>query len=73
MEVCQYSTISTPSYGERYIDYFDEFPNKMPDILIIEKCSMEYAQKLFLFNYLIGNYDIEIACEDEYYIFYKVN
>ena len=37
MEICTPSVISTPVYNERYLKYYEMNPDKMPEVLIIDK------------------------------------
>lgn len=42
MEICTASTISTPVFNERYIQYFEQNPEKLPEAVIIDK---EYLER----------------------------
>lgn len=37
MEICSASTISTPVYNERYLEYYKVNPDKLPAVILIDK------------------------------------
>jgi hypothetical protein len=37
VEIANYSTISTPTYDERLLAYYDNFPEKYPDVIILQE------------------------------------
>jgi len=71
VEISQYSTICTPSYGEKYIDYFNEFPEKIPNIIIIDNNTKDYSENTFIFSYLMSKYDYECVKIDGGYTYYR--
>ena len=44
MNIANYSTISTPTYDERLLEYYDRFPEKYPDVIICQES--EAAEKV---------------------------
>lgn len=41
MEICGASTISTPVYDKRYLEYFEVNPQKVPSVIVIDKSYWE--------------------------------
>lgn len=71
VEICQNSTICTPSYGENYLDYFEKFPNKVPNVIIIEKFTKDKTDNTFINRYLFEKYDFSLTYENESYLLYR--
>lgn len=49
VNISNFSTISTPTYDERLLEYYSEFPEKYPDVIILQEVS-GYENVLELFE-----------------------
>lgn len=67
--ISTFSTISTPSFDKRLIEYWTLFPERFPTIVVLDKGYASDNCKEFLINLL--SLEKPIA-ENEYFIFYRV-
>lgn len=67
-EICTASTISTPVYDENYVAYYDMNPEKMPDVIVIERDYWENNMSKIqaMRTWILENYDWESKEESEY-------
>ncbi len=70
VNISQYSTICTPSFGEKYKDYFEQFPEKVPDVLIVDGAESS-KEESFLQKYLISSFSYKIVYSDDEFAFYR--
>jgi len=62
------STISTPGFDETAVAYYERYPEKMPDIVVLDKyhTTLERATENEAFAEWLGcNYDLENVIEEE--------
>lgn len=68
MEVCAASVISTPTFDERYLRYFEMNPHKLPETIIIDKgyfLAME-EKHISISGWVRAEYDWEGKEESEF-------
>ncbi|MBR4760022.1 MAG: hypothetical protein IK078_07755 [Lachnospiraceae bacterium] len=63
------STISTPAFNSQWILYFDVYPQLLPDVVFLEKNTIDDRDKFFAKNefgqYLVKHYDVAGMQENE--------
>ncbi len=70
VEISLYSTICTPSFGEKYVDYFEQFPEKIPDVLVIDNQTRKDTGT-FLEKYLFDTLPYETVEENQVFSIYR--
>lgn len=71
MEVCTPSTISTPTYDDNVYVYFDLYPEKEPDYVIIDSGFTYLPEGAWAITYLEENCSAEPVAENIYIKIYK--
>lgn len=68
MEVCAASVISTPTYDERYLKYYELNPNKLPEAIIIDKNYFQVMEENYIpiSQWIRTEYDWENKAESEF-------
>lgn len=68
MEICSASLISTPVYNQRYLDYYELNPHKLPETVIIDKGYYESLGKrdVLITSWLKSEYNWEDRKESEF-------
>jgi len=67
MEVCTPSTISTPTYDDNVYVYFDLYPEKEPDYVVIDSGFTYLPEGEWARNYLAEHYE-ETPIAENFYI-----
>ena len=67
-EVCTASTISTPFYDEKYIEYYEINPGKVPDVIVVDRSFWKgYPDRVEpIKEWIFANYDWENKEESEF-------
>lgn len=67
-EVCSASTISTPFYDEKYIEYYKINPEKTPDVIVVDRYFWgAYPDRVEpIKEWILANYDWENKEESEF-------
>ena len=68
------STISTPVFGDSFVEYFKLYPDKKPSIVALDKYSYNYDRLLeneSLYDWLERNYDIANPIDSYYLEIYR--
>ncbi len=56
------TSISTPAFNEQWVDYYEMYPDKMPDVIFIAKNTIDNREKFFDKNpfgiFLAENYNV---------------
>lgn len=68
MEVCAASVISTPTYDERYLKYYELNPDKLPEAIIIDKSYFQVMEEKYIpiSQWIQTEYDWENKSESEF-------
>lgn len=68
MEICSASLISTPVYDQRYLDYYELNPHKLPEAVIIDKGYLQSLGKkdVHITSWLESEFDWENRKESEF-------
>jgi|GEM_PF-2990415 len=69
LKISQYSTICTPTFGEKHLDYWAQFPDRLPALIVLEKEYEDYAGEQFIYNWLMENYEFEPVYIGDFYTF----
>lgn len=60
--VCHYTVNSTPTYGDRVLDYWNRYSDKKPDCVIFQTDSARYDDMVWTYNALLsGNDDFTMS------------
>jgi hypothetical protein len=70
VKIAQYSTICTPTYGHKHVEYWEQFQERLPDVLIVESNMIPRLNENYIYNYLMDNYDYEKVLEGAHYCYY---
>lgn len=72
--VCHYTVNSTPTYGDRVLDYWDRYSRKKPDCVILQTDSARYDDMVWIYDSLLAGNDDFIMSENgkiQYFILQK--
>lgn len=71
-KIGQYSTqLTTPTYGETHMDYWEEFPDRLPTIVAVGKDMEELFEESVACKWLFDNYRFELVLDGTSYYFYR--
>ncbi len=70
-KIGQYSTICTPSYGEAHFAYWEEFPDRLPTVVLVEKGRETLFEESAACKWLFGNYKFDQVLDGTYYTYYR--
>lgn len=72
--VCTSSTISTPTYNEALLDYWEENPDKMPNVIAVEceNGELKIGQDSWIYQWIQGDFQPSTYEDGRYWRFYRL-
>lgn len=72
-EVCHYSVVDPTTYDEKLLLYWEQYPEKMPDVIVVD-CwfgELKEPQDSWIMRYIESDFGYTLVQEDSYVRFYR--
>ncbi len=71
VKICQHSTIYPVNYGEIYREYWEEFPDRIPSLVVVENVCYESVKDSYAYDFLFNTYDYACVKSGEHFTYYR--
>lgn len=71
-EIVSPSVISTPTFGENLIKYYEVNPEKIPEYIVVKKGYLDGREKEFVDDWMESSFETEEIGENEYALVYRI-
>ena len=72
-EVCHFSIVDPTSYDERLLKYWEAYPDKKPDVIVVD-CwygELQEDENSWIMQYIQNDFGYKEAIDGRYVRFYK--
>ncbi len=71
-KIGQYSTqLTTPTYGATHMEYWEEFPDRLPTMVVVGKGMERFFDESVACRWLFEHFDFVPVLDGEYYTYYR--